>query len=102
MSYSSNERDIKKLLLVLNTSKIYKKEVTRTIIESYSNNLYKLTKRYKVTIWSKKKIEDKEYINNHPGSKKKKVVNIPEVYSFSRQIDVLIFLSQLASEVLTT
>ncbi len=101
MSYSSNERDIKKLLLALNTSKKYKKEVTRTTIESYSNNLYKISKRYKVTIWSKKKVEDKEYINNHPESKKKKVVNIPEIHSFSRQIDVLIFLSNLASEVLT-
>ena len=93
MSFTSNEKTIKELLLALN---INKKEVTRTVIEFYSHQLKKLKKKYQITIWTKKKVPKDE--NNPTGPKK--VKNYPETYFFNRQVDVLIFLSKLASNVI--
>ena len=90
-------KSITDILYILNTSKYFKgKDITLTTLEEYNKKYNRMSKRYTITIWTRKKRKrtDKDVQNKFDNI----IQNIPNQHVFYNQTDVLLFLSDLFNE----
>lgn len=91
-------RNITDMLYIINTSSNFKgRDITLTTLEEYNKKYNCISKKYTITIWSKKKRERTE--NDKPAKWKRIIQNIPEQHVFYKQVEVLMFLSELVNEI---